>query len=204
MSLPAPAGQKEKPHHDRGGSEMARVIYGMGVSLDGFVEDADGDFGWSAPAEDVHRLANQQAREASALVFGRAMYEVMEPFWPQAAQRTDLPEVEAEFARAYVETPRIVVSDSLESVPDGVRLVRRADAAAEVRRLKEQPGGHVDIGGPTLAAALADLIDEFRMWVNPVIVGAGKRFLPPVRARLTLLEARSMSDGVLYLRYERA
>jgi dihydrofolate reductase len=188
---------------DRGGSEMARVIYGMGVSLDGFVEDADGNFDWSAPAEDVHRLANQQTREAAALVFGRAMYEVMEPFWPEAATRTDLPEVQLEFARAYVETPRIVVSDSLRDVPDGVRVVRRADAAAEVRRLKEQPGGHVDIGGPTLAAALVDLIDEFRMWVNPVIVGAGKRFFPAAQAPLTLLDARSMSNGVLYLRYER-
>jgi dihydrofolate reductase len=189
---------------DLGGSEMARVIYGMGVSLDGFVEDADGNFDWSAPAEDVHRLANQQTREASALVLGRAMYEVMEPYWPEAATRTDLPEVPLDFARAYVETPRIVVSDSLRAVPEGVRLVRRADAAAEVRRLKEQPGGHVDIGGPTLAAALIDLIDEFRMWVNPVIVGAGKRFFPAAHAPLTLLEARSMSRGVLYLRYERA
>jgi dihydrofolate reductase len=183
---------------------MARVVYGMGVSLDGFVEDAAGNFDWSAPAEDVHRLANEQTREASAFLFGRALFEVMEPFWPEAATRTDLGEVESEFARAYVETPRIVVSDSLASVPDGVRLIRRDQAEAELLRLKEQDGGHVDIGGPTLAGALVDHIDEFRMWVNPIAVGAGKRFFPDTTVPLSLLDARTMSNGVLYLRYERS
>lgn len=183
---------------------MARAIFGMGVSLDGFVEDATGNFDWSAPAEDVHRLANEQTREASAFLFGRGLFEVMEPFWPEAATRTDLGEVESEFARAYVETPRIVVSDSIESVPDGVKLVRREQAEAELLRLKAHDGGHVDVGGPTLAGALADHIDEYRMWVNPIAVVAGKRFFPDVPVPLTLLDARTMSGGVLYLRYERS
>ena len=185
---------------------MARVVYSLGMSLDGYVEDESGGFEWSAPAEDVHRIANEHAREASAFLFGRRMYEMMEAYWPAAAERGDTPTVEAEFARAYVETPRVVFSDSLESVSDGARLVRSADARAEVARLKEQPGGHLELGGPTLAASLVDLIDEFRPWVSPVLVGAGKRFFPapPEQLRLRLVESRTCSGGVLYLRYERA
>lgn len=189
------------------GREMAKLVYGwMGVSLDGFVEDEAGSFDWGAPREDVHRMANDWVREASALLFGRRMYETMEPFWPDAAKRTDLPEVEAEFAQVYVETPRIVISDSLESVGEGARLVRRADARAEVERLKQARGGPVEIGGPTLAASMLDLIDEFRVWVHPVAVGRGKPFLPADAGRLDLrlAESRTCEGGVLALRYERA
>jgi dihydrofolate reductase len=182
---------------------MAKVVYEMGVSLDGFVEDESGDFSWSEPRADVHQIANDSAREAAAFLFGRRMYEVMEPFWPEAATRTDLPEIELEFARAYVETPRLVFSDTLESVGDGVRLVRSADARAEVERLKEESDGPLGLGGPGLAASLIDLVDEFRMWVNPVVVGRGKPYFPaePSRLDLRLLESRPCEGGVLYLRY---
>jgi dihydrofolate reductase len=184
---------------------MGRLIYGgMGVSLDGFVEDESGDFGWSEPHEDVHRIANESVRETSAFLFGRRMYETMEPYWPEAAARDDLPAVEAEFARAYMDTPRFVFSDSLESVPDGVRLVRRAQARDEVLRLKEESDGPLEIVGPTFAHSLADLIDEFRMWVNPVLLGRGKAYFPASPGPLRLLESRTCEGGVLYLRYERA
>ncbi|HEX8742098.1 MAG TPA: dihydrofolate reductase family protein [Thermoleophilaceae bacterium] len=184
---------------------MDRLIYSMGVSLDGYVEDARGDFGWSAPPEDVHRIANEEARAAAAFLFGRRMYELMESFWPAAAARGEGSEVELEFAHAYVETPRIVFSDTLEGVGDGARLVRSKDARAEVERLKEEAGGPLSVSGPGLAASLADLIDEFRLWVSPVVVGAGKPFFPepPGPLRLRLAENRTCSEGVLYLRYER-
>ena len=185
---------------------MGRVVYSLGTSLDGFVEDERGDFEWSAPPEDVHRLANEAAREASAFLFGRRMYEMMEAHWPAAAESDDQSEVEAEFARIYVETPRIVFSDSLESVGEGARLVRSADARAEVERLKRDSDGTLEVAGPGLAASLVDLIDEFRPWVAPVIVGAGKRFFPqpPELLKLGLVEARPCSGGFLALRYERA
>ena len=185
---------------------MAKVFYALGVSLDGYVEDETGGFEWSAPREDVHRIANESAREASAFLMGRRMYEMMEAHWPAAATRDDLSDVEAEFARIYVETPRVVFSDSLESVAEGARLVRSADARAEVERLKEEADGHLDLAGPTLAASLVDLIDEFGMWVNPVLVGGGKRFFPapPEQLDLRLVENRTCEGGVLYLRYERA
>ena len=185
---------------------MAKVIYSLGVSLDGFVEDEGGGFEWSAPREDVHRIANEHVREASALLFGRRMFEELDAYWTDAATRDDHDEVSAEFARIYVETPRIVFSDSLETVPDGVRLVRSADARAEVERLKQEPGGHLEIGGPALAASMVDLIDEFRMWLCPVVLGGGKPYwpVPPEQLDLRLAENRTCDGGVLYLRYERA
>jgi dihydrofolate reductase len=185
---------------------MGRVFFAMGMSLDGYVEDASGSFDFTAPDDEVHRIANEQARDAAVFVFGRRMYELMESYWPGAAAAPDeLSEVAAQFARVYVETPRVVVSDSLGDVPDGVRLVRRADAAAEVARLAREHEGHIEVGGPTLAAALFDLIDEFRTWVNPVAVGGGKPYFPAggEQLRLRLLEQRAFASGALYLRYER-
>jgi dihydrofolate reductase len=184
---------------------MARIVYGMGVSLDGYVEDAGGGIAFSAPDDEVHRLWNEQAREASAFLYGRRLYELMEGFWPAAARRDDLSEVEAEFARIYVQTPRIVFSDTLPGVAEGARLVRRSEAVAEVTRLKETADGHLDLGGAALAASLLDLVDEFRLVVAPVAVGGGKPFLPPRRERLELRlrEHRAFASGAVYLRYER-
>lgn len=180
---------------------MARLVYSLGVSLDGFVEDESGAFDWSAPDAEVHALANREAQETGAFLYGRRMYEVMEPYWPGAVDDPDAGPVEREFARAYVATPRVVFSDTLDAVGDGCRLVRSADARAEVERLKAEPGGHLAIGGATLAGSLVDLIDEVRMWVTPVVVGGGKRFLPARRLDLELLESRTFGSGTLWLRY---
>jgi dihydrofolate reductase len=185
---------------------MADVIYSMGMSLDGYVEASDGSFAFAAPDDEVHRLANEEAREAATFLYGRRLYEVMEGYWTAAAKQRDLPQIEAEFAEAYVQTPRIVFSDTLDSVPEGCRLVRSSEAVAEVRRLKQETQGHLGLGGATLAASLIDLIDEFRIWVNPVAVGGGKPFFPVGREQLQLrlAEHRAFPSGALYLRYRRA
>ncbi len=186
---------------------MARLVCLMITSLDGYVEDASGSIEWSAPPDDVHRIANAHVREASALLFGRRMYEMMEPFWPDLARDPgDAPEVEAEFAREYAATPRIVFSDSLDSVGEGVRLLPRSEARPEIERLKRETDGILEVGGPTLAASVIDLIDEFRMWMVPIALGGGKPYFPAGAAglRLRLAESRTCSGGVLYLRYERA
>ncbi|MEO3755053.1 dihydrofolate reductase family protein [Streptomyces sp. B6B3] len=183
---------------------MGRIVYSMFASLDGFVEDADGGIGFSAPDEELHRLANEQARQTAVFLFGRRMFEVMEEPWTVAARRDDVPEVEAEFARAYVDTPRVVFSDTLERVPEGVRLVRSADAVAEAERLKETTDGILSVGGPGLAASLFPLIDEFRLFVLPVLVGGGKPFFPQGRSLpLVLTDDRRFASGTMYLRYER-
>jgi dihydrofolate reductase len=183
---------------------MSQVIYCMGPSLDGFVEDRNGNFGWSTSLTEVLQIASQQTREMKAFVFGRRLYETMEPFWPEMAERGDGEPVMQEFADAYAATPRIVVSDSLAAAGEGCRLVRREQARAEVERLKAEPGGPVEVGGPTLAHSLADLIDEIRLWLNPVLVGDGKRFFPPVTDQVdfTLAECRPIGD-VIWLRYTR-
>jgi len=185
---------------------MGKVIYAMNVSLDGYIEDPSGSIEFSAPDDEVHRRWNEQTHEASAFLYGRRLYELMEGFWPTAASRQDLPETEAEFARAYVLTPRIVFSDTLDSVAEGARLVRSSDAVAEVTRLKHETESHLDLGGANLAASLVDLVDEFRLYVMPVVVGGGKPFFAARRPtlRLRLSEHHAFASGAVYLRYERA
>ena len=182
---------------------MGTLNYAMSISLDGYIEDVAGGIAFSEPDEEVHRFANQQARETAAFLFGRGLYDVMEEFWT-SPERADGHEVEAEFASLYVATPRIVFSDSLESVAPGCRLVRRADAVEEVVRLKKEIDGDLAVGGAGLAASLLDLIDEFRPTVVPAFVGGGKPYVPlGADLRLRLLEQRSFRSGTVYLRYER-
>jgi dihydrofolate reductase len=183
---------------------MGTLSYTMTMSLDGYVEDAAGSIDFSEPDEEVHRFANQQARETAAFLFGRGLYSVMEEYWT-APERADGPEVEAEFAREYVATPRIVFSDSLESVAPGCRLVRRADAVEEVVRLKRETDGDLAIGGAGLAASLLDLVDEFRPRVVPVVLGRGTPYLPRgADLRLRLVEQCTFPCGTVALRYRRS
>ncbi|HEX6682143.1 MAG TPA: dihydrofolate reductase family protein [Candidatus Limnocylindrales bacterium] len=184
---------------------MGKITYGMLISADGYYEDANGEIGFSAPDEQAHRLANEHARDASVFLFGRKLFEAMEKPWTEAAaNQANLPEVEAEFAREYVATPRVVFSDTLTDVPDGVRLVRRADARAEVERLKRETDGELSLGGGALAASIVDLIDEFCPFVVPTMVGGGKKYFPEgVSIPLRLTEHRVFDSGTVFLRYAR-
>lgn len=182
---------------------MGILNYAMSISLDGYIEDPTGGIAFSEPDEEVHRFANEQARETAAFLFGRGLYEGMEEFWT-APEGADGSEMEAEFAREYVATPRIVFSDSLESVAPGCRLVRRADAVDEVVRLKKETDGDLAVGGAGLAASLLDLIDEFRPTVVPAVLGGGKPYLPlGTDVRLQLMQQHAFRSGTLYLRYRR-
>ncbi|MGH8947310.1 MAG: dihydrofolate reductase family protein [Acidimicrobiia bacterium] len=184
---------------------MGKVIYGMNVSLDGYIEDSNGSIAFSGPpADDVHRHWNQHTREAAAFLYGRRLFETMEEPWTAAASQDDLPEVEADFARVYVETPRYVFSDTLEAVPEGIQLVRTHDARAVVNRLKEETEGPLDLGGAGLAASMLDLIDEFQLVVLPMVVGSGKPFFPEGRElSLRLVDQRVFESGAVYLNYVR-
>lgn len=184
---------------------MRKVIYSMGVSLDGFIAGPDGEIDWSAPDEELHRFHNEQARNTGVHLYGRRLYEVMR-YWETAEQNPSAPEHELEFARVWKQTPKIVFSRTLERVEGNARLVRD-NIADEVARLKQQPGNDIAVGGAGLASAFMKLglIDEYRPFVHPVVVGGGTPYFPPFdqRINLRLLETRTFGSGVAYSRYQR-
>jgi dihydrofolate reductase len=177
----------------------------MSVSLDGHVAGPDGAIDWAAPDEDLLRFHNEQTMELTGHLSGRGLYEDMLG-WETAEQtRTDPRELE--FARIWTGIPKVVFSASLTTVKGNARLAQR-DVADEVAELKKQPGvGIVSVGGAGLAASLAekDLIDEYRLFVSPVVLGGGTPYFPslPKRRDLELIETQAFSQ-VVYLRYRRS
>ncbi len=183
---------------------MARpLIWSMGVSLDGFIADRDGKIDWSAPDEELHRFHNEQAAATAVHLYGRRLYETM-VFWETAEEDPERPEVERDFARIWKATPKLVFSSTLDSV-EGRATLAAADPVTEVRRLKAEEGGPLAIGGAVLAAPLvaAGLVDEYQLFVNPVVLGGGTPFFPPLERRiaLELAETRAFGSRVTYLRY---
>lgn len=181
---------------------MAKLVYSMSTSLDGYIEDRDGSFAFSVPDDALHAHANEETRGTTAFLFGRRLYEVMEEPWREIAARDDAPEVEAEFARLYLSIPRYVFSDTLDAVPDGCTLVRSADAQATVVRLKQDLDGELGIGGAGLAASMAGLLDEVRVRMMPSVVGGGRPVLAVAdRLDLELVEHKVFDSGAVFLRY---
>jgi dihydrofolate reductase len=184
---------------------MRKLIYSMGVSLDGFVAGPRGEINWSVPDEELHRFHNKQTRELGAHLCGRRLYEVM-VYWETAESKPSAAPYELEFARIWKDLPKIVFSQSLGNVKGNARLVR-GDVAEEVTSLKQQPGNDLAIGGAGLASACMrlDLIDEYRLFVSPVVLGEGTPYFPPLEARieLELLETRTFGSRVVYLCYRR-
>ena len=186
---------------------MRSVIYSMVVSLDGFVARPNGDLDRADVDEELHTFANQQAREMGTILYGRRLYELMAGYWPTADLNPSPPAVEVEFARIWRDKPRIVFSKTLEQVAWNSTLMRDV-VADEITRLTSQPGNDLELGGPDLAASFMrlGLIDEFRPIIHPVVPGRGIPFWPPsdTTLRLWLVETRTFSSGVVYLRYLRA
>jgi dihydrofolate reductase len=184
---------------------MRNLIYSMGVSLDGFIASRDGDIGWSAPDEELHRFHNRQTLEIGAHLCGRGLYEVM-TYWETAGENPSAPEHELEFARIWQELPKIVFSKTLESVEGNSRLVRDG-LADEVAKLKEQPGKDLAVGGAGLASSAMrlNLIDEYRLFVSPVVLGGGTPYFPVLEERLDLelVETKTFGSRVVYVRYRR-
>ena len=184
---------------------MRKLIYSMGVSLDGFIAGPAGEIDWSAPDEELHRFHNEQVRELGAHLLGRGLYEVM-AYWEAADEKPSAPEHELEFARIWKDTPKIVFSKTLEKVEGNARLVRDS-VAEEVAKLKEQPGKDLAVGGAGLAATCIklDLIDEYRPFVSPVVLGGGTPYFPALdeRIHLELVETQTFGSRVVYLCYRR-
>jgi dihydrofolate reductase len=184
---------------------MRKLIYSMTVSLDGFIAGPNGEIDWSAPDEELHRFHNQQTREMGAHLCGRRLYEVM-LFWETADENPSAPEHELEFARIWKNMPKIVFSKTLEKVEGNARLVRDG-VVEEVAKLKEQPGKDLAVGGAGLASTFIKLglIDEYRLFVSPVVLGGGTPYFPALdeRMNLELVETQTFGSRVVYVRYRR-
>jgi dihydrofolate reductase len=186
---------------------VGKLIYMLNVSLDGYVETPDHSLDWTIVDDELHAWFNDQTRQLDASLYGRGLYELMAAYWPTAESDPSTTETEREFGRLWNAMPKIVFSSTLESVEWNSRLVR-GDVGEELARLRTEFDGDLDVGGATLASAFIrrGLVDEYRLVVHPVVLGAGTPFWPrldaPIRLRLT--ETRRFESGVLYLGYTAA
>jgi dihydrofolate reductase len=182
---------------------MAKLIYAAIASLDGYVEDEQGDFRWAAPDEEVHAFVNDLERPIGVYLYGRRMYETM-VFWETAGTDPDQRDVSRDYAELWRAAEKVVYSRTLESASSArTRIERELDADA-IRLLKETSASDISIGGAELAGqALAEgLVDELHLLLVPFVVGGGKRALPDgVRLGLELLDERRFQSGVVHLHY---
>jgi dihydrofolate reductase len=185
---------------------VSKLIYSMSVSLDGYVATPNGSLEFVHVDDELHELFNEEARSVATMLYGRRMYELLAAYWPTGDKDANATPAMRDFARIWRGKPKVVFSSTLDKVGWNGRLVR-GDVVEEVRRLKQVADNDMDVGGPTLASALieADLVDEFRMYVNPIVLGGGAAFFPRLsrRLELRLIETRRFDGDVVYLRYER-
>jgi dihydrofolate reductase len=182
---------------------MAKLIYLMLSSLDGYIADENGKFDWAEPDEEVHAFVNDVERSAGTHLYGRRLYEVLVA-WETMDQRPEQPQFILDFAEIWQAADKIVYSRTLETVSSAKTRIEREFDPEAVRELKATSERDLLIGGPELAgeAIRAGLVDEYHLFLAPVLVGGGKRALPDgVRVDLELLDERRFASGFVYLRY---
>ncbi len=182
---------------------MGKLIYSMQTSLDGYISDADGNFDWAFPDEEVHTFVTEVTKPVKTFLYGRRMYETM-VYWETAHEEPDVEDYILDWAQTWQAAEKVVYSTTLENVSsERTRLERNFDPAA-VRELKAATPHDMSVDGPGLAvhALRAGLVDEISQYVFPVIVGEGTRFYPDgLRLDLELEEERRFTSGVVYVRY---
>jgi dihydrofolate reductase len=181
------------------------LIYSMGVSVDGYIADRAGAFGWTVPSEEQFRFHIEQVRELGGYLCGRRLYETMLVWDTDPSLRENEPG--AAFADVWCAIPKVVFSRTLDGVHGNARLAE-ASVAEEAAAALDATDKDVAIGGAGLAAQAIEigLVDELRILRNPVVVGGGTPFLPPVTEQiaLDLIETRTFASRVIYERYGRA
>jgi dihydrofolate reductase len=179
------------------------LIYTAITSLDGYVADQDGTFDWAAPDDEVHAFVNELERSVGTYLYGRRMYEVM-AFWETAEALADQPAVIQDYAGIWQAADKIVYSRTLEAASTArTRLVREFDLEA-IRRMKALEQTDISVGGPHLAAQAmkAGLVDEYHLFLTPIVVGGGNAALPDdVHIKLELMDERRFGSGVVHLHY---
>jgi dihydrofolate reductase len=184
--------------------DMAKLIYSAITSLDGYVVDAHGDFDWAAPDDEVHAFVNDLERPIGTYLYGRRMYDVM-VFWETA--QTSLPEpsaVVSDYSDIWQAADKIVYSTTLPVVSSENTWLEREFDPEAIRKLKTEAVSDISVGGPHLAATAirAGLVDEYHLFVHPVVVGGGTHWLPlDVRLNLQFLDERRFDSGVVHLHY---
>src|SRR5271154_6222041 len=183
---------------------MRNLIYSMSVSLDGFIAGPDGAINWSVPDAELFGFHTQRLQETGVHLCGRQLYETM-VYW-ETAEESPLAAEQVEFAQTWKALPKVVFSTTLESVVGNTRLARDG-VGEEVSRLKQQPGKDLAVGGAGLARACMklELIDEWRLFVSPLLLGGGTPYFPPLEEgiNLELIETRTFGSRVVYVRYGR-
>ena len=185
---------------------MRKLIYGMNLTLDGYIAAADDDISWSGPPSDeLFQWWLDQERASSLSLYGRKLWETMSSYWPTGDQQPNATPAEIEFARRWRDMSKVVFSSTIDKVDWNTRLVT-GDAVAEITRLKAEDGGPMSIGGPTLAGAAirAGLIDEYALATYPVLVGGGTPLFTVLDSciNLNLVATRTFPGGVVLTRYE--
>ena len=185
---------------------MRKVVLMLSVSLDGFIEGPNREIDWHLVDDELHSHFNEVLEGMGGFLEGRVTYELMAGFWPTADQDPSSTRPMVEFARIWRDMPKIVYSKTLDKADWHTTIVRDV-VPEEVMELKAQPGGDLALGGADLASEFLrhDLIDEFRIYVHPVVIGRGKPLFTPsdTRLELKLAETRAFGNGVALLRYER-
>jgi dihydrofolate reductase len=182
---------------------VAKLIYSAIASLDGYVADEDGNFDWAVPDEEVHAFINDLDRPVATYLYGRRMYETMVG-WETDPTLADRSPLMRDFAQIWRAADKIVYSRTLERVTSARTRIERDFDPEAVRRMKATAGRDLIVGGPDLAAHAikAGLVDEWHLFVTPIVVGGGKRSIPDnVRVKLELLDERRFKGGVVYLYY---
>ena len=182
---------------------MAHLIYSAISSLDGYIEDMEGNFDWAAPDEEVHSFINDLERGAGTYLLGRRMYETMIVWETDPDLAADSP-LTHDYAEIWQAANKIVYSRTLETVSTRKTQLERTFDPEAIRQLKEAVEQDISIGGAELAAHAfrAGLIDECQLFLTPIIVGGGKPSLPDnVRIELELMEERRFGSGVVFLHY---
>lgn len=183
---------------------MRKLILWMSVSLDGFIEGPNRELDWHLVDDELHSHFNEDLKTMGAFLSGRVGYELMAGFWPTADTDPSSTPPMVEFAGIWRDMPKIVYSSTLEQARWNTTIEREV-VAEEVLKLKAEPGGDLVLGGADIAAAFMhhDLIDEYRLYVHPVVIGRGKPLFPAsgVRIDLKLAETRTFGNGVVLLRY---
>lgn len=182
---------------------MAKLIYSVISSLDGYIEDESGKFDWATPSEELHAFVNDLERPIGTYLYGRRMYETM-VYWETVSTAPERPAVNRDFAEIWRAAEKCVYSRTLEAPSSARTRIEREFEPEAIRELKQSSGRDISVGGPELAAQAfgAELVDECHLFLTPVTVGGGKRaLLSGMRIYLELLDHRSIGNGVVHLHY---